>query len=145
MRKVFRRNPVSHKLPKYSSAVDINTSAIFLDPPPELVGKVNVTPEMNDVLALATMYMGGQPCSEDAELMKKVRDKLMEAKPKWLSMDYGSDAAILNMVVHAREAHGRFDVLRERGALGLGQARVRRARHSSARRAARAGEFTRRM
>lgn len=68
---------------------DINTSAIFLDPPPELVGKVNVTPEMNDALALATMYMGGQPCSEDAELMKKVRDKLLEAKPKWQSMDYG--------------------------------------------------------
>ena len=44
---------------------------------------------MNDALALATMYMGGQPCSEDAELMKKVRDKLLEAKPKWQSMDYG--------------------------------------------------------
>jgi spermidine/putrescine transport system substrate-binding protein len=68
---------------------DVNTSAIFLDPPPELVGKVNVTPEMNDVLALATMYMGGKPCSEDPELMKKVRDKLLEAKPKWQSMDYG--------------------------------------------------------
>ncbi len=67
---------------------DINTSAIFLDPPPELIGKVNVTPEMNDVLALATMYMGGQPCSDDAELMRKVRDKLVEAKPKWQSMDY---------------------------------------------------------
>lgn len=70
-------------------AGDINTSAIFMDPPPELVGKVNVTPEMNDVLGLATMYMGGEPCSEDAELMKKVRDKLLEAKPKWQSMDYG--------------------------------------------------------
>ncbi len=70
-------------------AGDINTSAIFLDPPPELVGKVNVTPEMNDVLALTTMYEGGQPCSDDPALMKKVRDKLLEAKPKWLSMDYG--------------------------------------------------------
>jgi spermidine/putrescine transport system substrate-binding protein len=70
-------------------AGDVNTSAIFMDPPPELVGKVNVTPEMVDILALATMYMGGTPCSEDAELMKKVRDKLLEAKPKWQSMDYG--------------------------------------------------------
>ena len=68
---------------------DINTSAIWLDPPPELVGKVNIAPEMNDVLAMATMYMGGEFCSDDAELMKKVRDKLIEAKPKWLSMDYG--------------------------------------------------------
>ncbi|MCB2137230.1 MAG: extracellular solute-binding protein [Rhodobacteraceae bacterium] len=68
---------------------DINTSAIFLDPPAELVGKVNVTPEMNDVLSLAIMYMGGEPCTEDTEVLKKVRDKLVEAKPNWLSMDYG--------------------------------------------------------
>jgi spermidine/putrescine transport system substrate-binding protein len=68
---------------------DVNTSAIWLDPPAELVGKINVTPEMNDAIALATMYMGGQPCSEDTELLKKVRDKLLEAKPKWQSMDYG--------------------------------------------------------
>lgn len=68
---------------------DINTSAIFLDPPEELVGKVNVTPEMNDVLSLAIMYMGGEPCTEDTEILKKVRDKLLEAKPKWQSMDYG--------------------------------------------------------
>ncbi|MGE3305396.1 MAG: extracellular solute-binding protein [Rhizobiaceae bacterium] len=68
---------------------DVNTSAIFLDPPAELVGKVNVTPEMNDVIALATMYMGGEPCTEDTEILKKVRDKLIEAKPKWQSMDYG--------------------------------------------------------
>lgn len=68
---------------------DVNTSSIWLDPPAELVGKINVTPEMNDALALATMYMGGQPCTEDLEVLKKVRDKLMEAKPKWQSMDYG--------------------------------------------------------
>jgi spermidine/putrescine transport system substrate-binding protein len=80
---------------------DINTSAIFLDPPPELVGKVNVTPEMNDVLSMATMYMGGQPCSEDPVLMKKVRDKLMEAKPKWLSMDYGMTEKMSNNDVMA--------------------------------------------
>jgi len=68
---------------------DINTSAIFLDPPPELVGKVNVTPEMNDILSLALMYVGGQPCTEDTAMLKKARDKLIEAKPKWGSMDYG--------------------------------------------------------
>ncbi len=68
---------------------DINTSAIFLDPPEELIGKINVTPEMNDVVSLATMYMGGEPCTEDTEILKKVRDKLLEAKPKWQSMDYG--------------------------------------------------------
>jgi spermidine/putrescine transport system substrate-binding protein len=80
---------------------DINTSAIFLDPPAELVGKVNVTPEMNDVLALATMYAGGQPCSEDPEVMKKVRDLLIAAKPKWLSMDYGMTEKMSNNDVMA--------------------------------------------
>ncbi len=68
---------------------DINTSAIFLDPPEELVGKINVAPEMGDVMGMAIMYMGGEPCTDDRELLKKVRDKLLEAKPKWLSMDYG--------------------------------------------------------
>jgi spermidine/putrescine transport system substrate-binding protein len=68
---------------------DINTSAIFMDPPEELVGKVNVTPEMNDVMSLALWYVGGEPCTEDTEVLKKARDALMAAKPKWMSMDYG--------------------------------------------------------
>ena len=69
---------------------DINTSAIFLDPPESLIGKINVVPEMNDVMALTIKYMGGSPCTQDLELLKKVRDKLVEAKPKWLGMDYGN-------------------------------------------------------
>jgi spermidine/putrescine transport system substrate-binding protein len=68
---------------------DINTAAIFLDPPPELVGKVNVTPEMTDVLFTTIRYMGGEWCSNDRDLLVKVRDKLLEAKPKWIAMDYG--------------------------------------------------------
>ncbi|KQZ32204.1 putrescine/spermidine ABC transporter substrate-binding protein [Mesorhizobium sp. Root552] len=67
---------------------DINTSAIWLDPPPELAGKINVAPEMNDVLFATIKYFGGEWCTEDLELLKKVRDKLVEAKPKWLAMDY---------------------------------------------------------
>jgi spermidine/putrescine transport system substrate-binding protein len=75
---------------------DINTSAVWLEPPPELVGKINVTPEMGDVVALATMYLGGQPCSEDTELLKKVRDLLVAAKPNWMSMDYGMEDKMAN-------------------------------------------------
>ena len=67
---------------------DINTSAIFLDPPAELVGKINVAPEMNDVLFATIKYFGGDWCTEDKELLKKVRDKVVEAKTKWLAMDY---------------------------------------------------------
>ncbi|MEZ5778171.1 MAG: extracellular solute-binding protein [Paracoccaceae bacterium] len=68
---------------------DINTSAIFMEPPEELVGKVNVVPEMQDVMAMALMYAGGEPCSTDKEVLKKARDMLIAAKPKWQSMDYG--------------------------------------------------------
>jgi spermidine/putrescine transport system substrate-binding protein len=67
---------------------DINTSAIFLDPPAELVGKINVAPEMNDVLYATIKYFGGDWCTDDKELLRKVRDNLVEAKTKWLAMDY---------------------------------------------------------
>ncbi|MEO3997248.1 extracellular solute-binding protein [Mesorhizobium sp. CAU 1732] len=69
---------------------DINTAAIFLDPPPELVGKINVVPEMIDVMHMAITYAGGEPCTGDLEVLKKVRDKFAEAKPKWISMNYGN-------------------------------------------------------
>jgi len=68
---------------------DINTSALWLDPPDELKGKINVPPEMNDVISAAIMYLGGEPCTTDKKLLRKVRDKLVEAKQHWLSMDYG--------------------------------------------------------
>ena len=74
-------------------AGDANSSAIFLDPPPELVGKINVVPEMTEIIMLTVLYLGGQPCTDDKELLKKVRDKLLEAKPKWLAMDYGTPEA----------------------------------------------------
>ncbi|ESW91477.1 MULTISPECIES: extracellular solute-binding protein [unclassified Mesorhizobium] len=71
-------------------AGDPNTSAIFLDPPPELVGKINVVPEMGDIMFLAIAYEGGKYCTDDKVLLKKVHDKLIEAKAKWLSLDYAA-------------------------------------------------------
>lgn len=75
---------------------DINTSAIFMDPPPELVGKVNVVPEMGDVMLLATLYEGGKVCDDNPEVMKKVRDALVAAKPKWMAMDYSTVEKMTN-------------------------------------------------
>ena len=69
---------------------DIDTSSIAFNPPPELVGKINVVPEMNDVMALAVMYQGGQPCSADKEVMKKVHAMMTEAKKSWITMDYNN-------------------------------------------------------
>ncbi len=67
---------------------DINTSSIWLDPPDELKGKVNVVPEMGDVILLAILYNGGKWCTTDKDLLKKVRDNLIAAKKHWVSMDY---------------------------------------------------------
>lgn len=67
-----------------------NTAAIFLDPPDELKGKLNVVPEMSDVMGLAINYHGGEQCTGDKEVLKKVRDSLMSAKEHWLSIDYGT-------------------------------------------------------
>ena len=69
---------------------DIDTHAIVFDPPEELVGKVNVPPEMLDVIWAAIFYNGGdEVCTDDKELLRKVQDTLTGAKEKWLSMDYG--------------------------------------------------------
>ena len=47
-------------------------------------------PEMGDVMSRTIYYMGGEQCTDEKEVLKKVRDKLIEAKASWLSMDYGN-------------------------------------------------------
>jgi spermidine/putrescine transport system substrate-binding protein len=69
---------------------DINTAAIFLDPPEELRGKINVIPEMSDVMFLAIKYAGGEQCTTDKTILRNVRDTLVAAKEHWLSLDYGT-------------------------------------------------------
>ncbi|MGE0284367.1 MAG: extracellular solute-binding protein [Parvibaculaceae bacterium] len=69
---------------------DPNTAEIFLDPPPELIGKINVIPEMSDVMNIVVAYAGGEPCTGDLTVLKKVRDLLAAAKPKWLAMEYST-------------------------------------------------------
>ncbi len=71
-------------------AGNIDTWGIIFDPPEALTGKINVVPEMNDVVNNAIMYVGGEPCTDDKAVLKKARDVLMAAKPKWLSMDYST-------------------------------------------------------
>ena len=43
---------------------DVDTWGVIFDPPPELAGKINVVPEMIDILAGAIMYVGGEPCTD---------------------------------------------------------------------------------
>jgi spermidine/putrescine transport system substrate-binding protein len=69
---------------------DINTWAIVFDPPAELKGKINIVPEMNDMIYAAVKFNGGEQCTGDKEVLKKVRDTLMAAKPNWMSMEYST-------------------------------------------------------
>lgn len=69
---------------------DINTWGIIFNTPDELKGKVNVVPEMNDVMDAAILYNGGKKCTDDKVILKKVRDMLVAAKPNWIAMEYGT-------------------------------------------------------
>ncbi|MFZ9133042.1 MAG: extracellular solute-binding protein, partial [Gemmobacter sp.] len=62
----------------------------------ELKGKINVVPEMNDIVNLAIFYVGGDACTEDTEVLKKARDVLLAAKPDWIAMDYGATERLSN-------------------------------------------------
>ncbi|MEZ5756441.1 MAG: extracellular solute-binding protein [Paracoccaceae bacterium] len=75
---------------------DINTSSIFLDPPEELKGKINVVPSMNEVIDMAIYAVGGEACTTDKEVLKAARDKLVAAKPSWASIDYASFEKFIN-------------------------------------------------
>lgn len=75
---------------------DINTTAIFLDPPEELKGKINVVPSMNDVIDMALWSVGGEACTTDKDMLKAARDKLVAAKPFWASIDYASFEKFIN-------------------------------------------------
>ncbi|MFI0842732.1 extracellular solute-binding protein [Mesorhizobium sp. IMUNJ 23232] len=67
-----------------------NSWSIIFNTPDELKGKVNVVPEMNDVMFAATKYVGGAQCTDDKEVLKKVRDTLVAAKPNWIAMEYNT-------------------------------------------------------
>lgn len=77
-------------------AGDINTSDIFLNPPEELKGKINVVPAMNDVIDMAIYSVGGEACTTDKTVLKAARDKLVAAKPYWASIDYASFEKFIN-------------------------------------------------
>jgi spermidine/putrescine transport system substrate-binding protein len=80
---------------------DPNTSDIWLNPPEELKGRINVVPEMNDVMALAILYEGGEPCTTDRDLLRRVRDRLQAASADWMSMDYGMTERLASADVSA--------------------------------------------
>ena len=80
---------------------DINTAAMFLDPPDALKGSINVVPTMNDTIDMTLTYLGGTPCTDDKAMLKAARDKLLEAKANWASIDYASFEKFVNEDLNA--------------------------------------------
>ena len=68
----------------------LDTWGIVFNAPPELKGKINVVPEMNDVMYGAIAYNGGKYCEDNKEILKKVRDTLITAKKDWIAMEYST-------------------------------------------------------
>ncbi len=69
---------------------DVHDAGLIFDPPEALRGRINVIPEMTDVMHLAIRYRGGEMCTDDMELLREVRDMLVEAKEHWMALDYGT-------------------------------------------------------
>ncbi|MCA0432221.1 MAG: extracellular solute-binding protein [Proteobacteria bacterium] len=69
---------------------DINTWSVVFDPPAELKGKINIVPEMGDMMYAAIKFVGGEQCTGDKDVLKKARDVLLAAKPSWMSMEYST-------------------------------------------------------
>ena len=80
---------------------DINTWGVIFDPPEELRGKINVVPEMNDVLNGALYYKGFPTCNSNKKQLKIINDLLVNAKQYWLSMEYGNIERFANGDIHA--------------------------------------------
>jgi len=67
---------------------DIDTLAILFDPPPELDGKINMQPEIVEVIHAGLRYLGKPLCNGNPEDLKAVNDLLVGAKPHWRTIDY---------------------------------------------------------
>ena len=68
----------------------LDSWSIAFDPPAELKGKVNVVPEMSDIIFAAIAYNGGELCSADQEILTKAHATLVAAKENWVAMEYGT-------------------------------------------------------
>jgi len=73
---------------------DIDTLALLFDTPPELQHRINVLPDMNEMINAGLRYLNMPRCTGDPnekpnmENLKKVNDLLQKAKPNWRTFDY---------------------------------------------------------
>ncbi len=97
---------------------DINHLSILFDSPPELAGRINMLDAQNDVIALASMYLGIPQCTTDREDLKALNALLTTAKKNWVSFnsDTTKDILVSNDVAASMVWNGFAARAREEGA-----------------------------
>lgn len=70
---------------------DINTTDILFNPPAELAGKINMLDSQGEVMAMASLHLGMEQCSNDRTQLKDLNAMLTAAKANWAS--FNSDTA----------------------------------------------------
>lgn len=90
------------------SALDVGTEpsdmwswGIVMDPPEELQGKINMLPEMNDVMAAGLFYLGKSQCNGNLDDLRELNDLLQGAKPHWRTIEYGTIEKLTSLDVQA--------------------------------------------
>ena len=68
----------------------LDSWSVIFNPPDALKGKINVVPEMDEVIFAAIAYNGGVLCTDDPQTLTKARDTLLEARKNWKPMAYGT-------------------------------------------------------
>lgn len=67
---------------------DINTLALMFDPPAELQGRINMLPDMNDVINAGLRYLGLPRCNKNPDDMNKLKELLTNSKKYWRTFAY---------------------------------------------------------
>jgi spermidine/putrescine transport system substrate-binding protein len=79
----------------------INSWTLLFAPPEELKGKINVVPDMGEVMNAVSFYLGVPLCSDSKDDLKKINDTLMEAKTHWRTVQYDTLALLTSKDVTA--------------------------------------------
>ena len=70
---------------------DINTTDILFDPPRRLSGRINMLDSQGEVMALASLHLGIEQCTNNRADLRRLSNLLQDAKQHWAS--FGSDVA----------------------------------------------------
>ncbi|WP_176084672.1 extracellular solute-binding protein [Martelella sp. HB161492] len=69
---------------------DVNTLSLMFDPPPELVGRINMLNDMNDVINAGLRYLDYPRCNDNPDQLRTLTEMLVKAKEGWRTMDYAT-------------------------------------------------------